>query len=201
MVKFKQTINWLLEGAFIVLLYFLALYIFKGCGKNSDQTSVGFPDTVHIVTDTLKLPGDPYAVKVHDTVPGPVKIEKIPVPADADTAAIIAEFLTRYTYDSSFTKDNSFLIRYRLTISKNKLDSFKIWVQNVRETAIVTNKFEVNKPKRKFYAGITAGGNSNYFGMGPGILYQDKTEKVFGYEYDAFNRCHWLRAYVPLKSK
>lgn len=92
-------------------------------------------DTTY-VRDTIK--GDPYPVIIPIPKPYPVDAETLKIPADIDTAAIIAKYHIKLQYDRVLKDDTSALVRIVDFVYANELYGGYLEFQNRRPIAINT---------------------------------------------------------------
>lgn len=92
-------------------------------------------DTTYI-HDTIK--GDPYPVIEYVPKPYPVGGDTVKVPADVDTAAILAKYYTKQWYVRTLKDDTSALVRLIDTVFNNELQAGIFEFQNRRPIAVNT---------------------------------------------------------------
>jgi len=136
----KLILSWFKKNA-VLLLGSLAIFVMfvcfvSGCNYHKNRHPCPEPnivtntiilhdsswyhiiDSLNHIVDSLKNKPQPEPVIVYK--PG----EKIPVPADIDTAAILAKYYTTFRYywqfPEKFTPDDSIRIKLNTTISQNK---------------------------------------------------------------------------------
>jgi hypothetical protein len=142
------------------------------------------PDSGNIVTDTTYttgiIPGDsvPYEVLVH--VPVPVYVDSIIyLPANIDTAVILAEYFQRLYYVDTIYREGNFMAVVKDSVSNNRIVYRAFDFQNLRPTAIYTTNIrhqEYNVPP--FGLGVEGIFNSQRFYIGPAVYYMTKNQQV-----------------------
>ncbi|MGZ8535733.1 MAG: hypothetical protein ACXWV4_09365 [Flavitalea sp.] len=180
-----RTFNNILYWAMIALLIcFSGLYL-RSC--DSHPLRYGNDSPVLYKTDTLEIPGDPYPVLVYDSVPRSVAERPLERPAVINYDSLVQAFYMALSYADTVTQDSSFRIIYRLDISKNRLDSMKLFVQNLRPVALVTNQY-IEPHKNALFLGGSIGGSRYHFNMAPSLMYQDKGSRMYQLQYDLINK-------------
>jgi len=110
-------------------------------------------DSLNHVVDSLKNKPQPDPVIVYQ--PG----EKIPIPADVDTAAILARHYTTFRYywqfPEKFTPGDSIRIKLNTTISENKPLVYDLSYQWLKPQTIVNNTVDNSVHYNKYlYVGL-----------------------------------------------
>lgn len=123
-------------GYILAALLGAALFISHCADKPNDATQIISIKEIHDTTT--------YAIK-GDSIPSPERIIHDTIPADVDTAAILADYYSHKEYDRSFN-DSNILISIQDTVSQNALGRSTInykWkkpVQIINTLAPVTKK-------------------------------------------------------------
>ena len=130
-------------------------------------------------TKTIVLPGDSFAYEVKVAVPMPYKVVSIDTfwrDRPIDTMAILCDYFTQRFYNDTI-KDSTVIAIFKETVERNRITSRKVWFQNLREKAIITNTTIIEQPP-KLLIGVSAGVFNKSIGIGGVISYQR--------QYDAF---------------
>jgi hypothetical protein len=98
-------------------------------------------DTI-IIHDTIPGDSTPYLVIRYyprwDTVEIGVPTEHALSPQKIDTAAILADYFSRYYYSDTITDDTSFFAIINDEVTENKILTREYWHRNLRATSINT---------------------------------------------------------------
>lgn len=121
-----------------------------------------------------------------------------PVPADVDTAAILARYYTAYHY-SQTVRDSNLELSIADTITENRIAGRGITYKLLRPTKIayLTQQAEA---RRRLYAGAWAGYNGKAM-AGPQLLYIGKKDIGATIGYDMLNRGGYAGFYWKLGKK
>lgn len=180
----RTFIDMLYWAIIALLICFSGLYL-RSCASHTLPS--GYESPVLFRTDTVEIPGDPFPVLVYDSVPYPVAEQSLEKPALINYDSLVEAFYTALSYADTVTQDSSFRIIYKLDISKNRLDSMKLFVQNLRPVALVTNQY-IESRKNALFLGGSMGGNPDHFILAPSLIYQDKGLRMYQLQYDFVNR-------------
>lgn len=169
-----SAVGWL--GFFITLTILITL---KTCSSEAPIIT-GAKTVINNYYDSMEK-----AAPIKYEVPGPTIF--IPVPADVDTAKILALYFARFPFARVFEND-TVTITLRDTISKNSFFSsgkatYK-WHKPIRTVESTTLTVEAPK-KMQVLAGGHVNFNQNVFlNWGPDIYLQTKRGQMFGLGYN-----------------
>ncbi len=169
----KTLVDWIRKNLVFILggifLFCMVACFVSGCNyhKNRFPCPVPRTDTIEVkdsawyhiidslnhIVDSLKNRPQPDPVIVYQ--PG----EQVPVPADIDTAAILARFYTTFRYywqyPEKFTPGDSIRIKLNTTISQNKPLVYDLSYQWLKPQSIINNTVDQSITYKKyFYIGL-----------------------------------------------
>ena len=120
--------------------------------------------------------------------------------ASIDTAEILRKFYTSYTYSDSLI-DSNIKINARLTVNRNRIDSFKLnyVFPMIKKETFINNDVVKTKYRSGFYIG--AGFRSASTGkdaISPELLFISKKKSAVSIGYDLINKEYSARYYLKL---
>ena len=191
---------------YLVVIGVLAFLLWKtGCGDSAgDGVEIVRSDTVRtVIHDTI--PGDSIPYPVKEYVPTveykTLWLDKyIPV----DTQEIVMDYLAKLFYTDTIVDDTARMVKIIIndSVHRNRISYRKVYVQNLKETAISTEITEVVTVKKFSWNKVFIGGEAGYLN-GPtlqiGLMAQNKKDNIIGLSYDPFNQGIMVKYYAKIK--
>ena len=200
MKKFLSVINIIIAILSIIILFNLI----KGCGGKKEEKP----------TDTVKINGKKYDVikKEIDTFyVEKTKIVKKPgkdiyhdttiyvsIPQDVDTAKILSQYYAKNVYKDTLKLDDSLgFVSVIDTIKENTIH-FRTFTAKVREKIIEQKIYLKELPKRQLYFGFegTFDRAEMFRGVGTGVIYKTKSDKIYKANIGVLNLENDLSPYI-----
>ena len=189
----------------IVILSIIILFnLIKGCGGKKEEKP----------TDTVKIDGKKYDVikKEIDTFyVEKTKIVKKPgkdiyhdttiyvsVPQNVDTAKILSQYYAKNVYKDTLKLDDSLgFVSVIDTIKENTIH-FRTFTAKVREKIIEQKIYLKELPKRQLYFGFegTFDRAEMFRGVGTGVIYKTKSDKIYKANIGVLNLQNDLSPYI-----
>lgn len=189
----------------IIILILLVILIFSrytGCAGKNDKTRIvrvgGKPyEVIKHEVDTLEIikkifidrPGkDIY----HDTT------IYVQIPMSIDTLAIIKNYFAKNVYKDTLKLDDSLgFVFIQDTISQNKI-AHRTFKANVKERLITETIYLKEPAKRQLYFGFegTFDKAEIFRGVGTGVLYKTKSDKLYKANIGVLNLQNDLSPYI-----
>ncbi len=189
----------------IVILSIIILFnLIKGCGGKKEEKP----------TDTVKIDGKKYDVikKEIDTFyVEKTKIVKKPgkdiyhdttiyvsIPQDVDTAKILSQYYAKNVYKDTLKLDDSLgFVSVIDTIKENTIH-FRTFTAKVREKIIEQKIYLKELPKRQLYFGFegTFDRAEMFRGVGTGVIYKTKSDKIYKANIGVLNLQNDLSPYI-----
>jgi hypothetical protein len=187
-----------MKPTYIVIIVLVAviaiLLLTKGCGQPKPKPDIITKiDTTYIKsTDTVyhhlrgKTVYQPYSVYV-----------EVGVPANVDTAAILADyFMVREYADSAY--NDSVKIHYSAVVNRNALKSMELSYKLTLPQMVVTKSSTLTVNKQLAFIGLDLTSNGTNLGIYPSI-YFDTRYAMWGAGYDPLNRSVKFGVYRKIK--
>jgi len=200
MKKFLSVKNIIIAILSIIILFNLI----KGCGGKKEEKP----------TDTVKINGKKYDVikKEIDTFyVEKTKIVKKPgkdiyhdttiyvsIPQDVDTAKILSQYYAKNVYKDTLKLDDSLgFVSVIDTIKENTIH-FRTFTAKVREKIIEQKIYLKELPKRQLYFGFegTFDRAEMFRGVGTGVIYKTKSDKIYKANIGVLNLQNDLSPYI-----
>lgn len=170
-----------------VLIIVIIFLVLQDCGGDK-----GKPDTIEVI-DTIKIPGD-SVVRI-DTIPKDiiklVEVEvHVPQFMDVDTLAIIMQYFEDKLYEVTGRDDTSMLVRAKIRVWMNELDTVIFETQNRRPWMIqrtIVENYNIEESKFKVYVGVGVRGWTDKFGLSPEVYFGINRKHMIGVGYDVIN--------------
>jgi len=193
------------KNIIIVILSIIILFnLIKGCGGKKEEKP----------TDTVKINGKKYDVikKEIDTFyVEKTKIVKKPgkdiyhdttiyvsIPQDVDTAKILSQYYAKNIYKDTLKLDDSLgFVSVIDTIKENTIH-FRTFTAKVREKIIEQKIYLKEPPKRQLYFGFegTFDRAEMFRGVGTGVIYKTKSDKIYKANIGVLNLQNDLSPYI-----
>ena len=143
---------------------------------------------------TISYPVVTYAPVVQKEISHTTDTLKVEIPAKIDSLTIIVDYFKKRHYIDTIANDTNALIVISDTVSRNRILSRSV------QKRFFTHSYKVYPPaKAHFFAGAAIGGNGSRFGFAPSLLYQDKHARLWGVNYDIFQKQIFISAYFRIK--
>ncbi len=171
----------------VIVILMIILFFQKTCGgkKCPDCPEIDTITKVDTVYNTVTIHSPiytpvPYAVHHTDTVI---------IPANVDTAAILADYFAEYYYADTLMDDTiAWLVVYDY-ITQNKVQAREWAYKNRQPTQVITNTTVVDNCKKwNIGVGIFVGGSKERFDAGVGGLLTTKKSGSYGIEFNPFDK-------------
>ena len=120
--------------------------------------------------------------------------------ASIDTAEILRKFYTSYTYSDSLI-DSNIKINARLTVNRNRIDSFKLnyVFPMIKKETFINNDVVKTKYRSGFYIGAGfRSASDGQDGISPELLFISKKKSAATIGYDLINKEYSARYYLKL---
>lgn len=197
----KIKLSWL-----IIIVLSIVLFIQLEC--HHCPVSEPCPPATH-TTEYIK--GDSIPVPYPQIIPGKDSIIHVPVPANIDTAAILAKYFAKHYGHDTLADDTSTFVAIDWMVTQNKLQWVKPYIANRRATVINNTTTYVNeyKPRLKVFVGL---GISIYDTI-PGLkqnnlapslhasfAFLTKKDHLYSTTIDPFREFYTATVYLKLKS-
>ena len=169
----------------IILILVAILFLQRECSRPDKEPPL--PDTIRITKQVY----DTTVIEKTITKTRPVEvIREIEIPADVDTAAILADFFAKNVYHRVLIDDTTALIEMTDTVHQNQLLQGKLKYINrtpvtIHETYII---HPPDPPRFQLYAGGFIQGNTEHFGAGAAIFALTPRSHLYGLGYDPLNK-------------
>lgn len=184
---------------FVILILVFALILQRSCCSEPN----GCPDVELVNTETGFAP-KVFKEILRDTVyPKPVIVWKdslieVEVPADVDTAEILALYFQKHFYsDTIHGLDTGLHYRFSAVVNdsvyQNKIQHRQFLFLDLKPTTI--NEYSVADPKNKWFIGGQVGGNVDHIDAGISLMLLTKKDHGYAYTYQAFSNTHNVTLY------
>ncbi len=181
MKQWAKIISYLLAFALGAVLFHQKQRTPGGCIQQLPPKAISYP----VIT---------YAPIVESVTHYSHSTDTVHIPANIDSLAIVRDFFAKRHYLDTIANDTNAFIVISDTLFKNRLLSRSV------QKRFFTHSYKVYPPiKAHFYAGIAIGGNGSRFGFAPSLIYQDKHARLWGVNYDIFQKQIFVSAYFRIK--
>jgi len=200
MKKFLSVKNIIIAILSIIILFNLI----KGCGGKKEEKPT---DTVKIngkKYDVIKKEIDTFYVEKTKVVKKPGKdiyhdtTIYVSVPQNVDTAKILSQYYAKNVYKDTLKLDDSLgFVSVIDTIKENTIH-FRTFTAKVREKIIEQKIYLKELPKRQLYFGFegTFDRAEMFRGVGTGVIYKTKSDKIYKANIGVLNLQNDLSPYI-----
>ena len=154
--------------------------LWKSCQKNNEVCD---KYTITPRSIEYKIDSIPYQV----SIPAPYKVDSIievEVPANVDTAKILAKYYAKHVYTRTY-EDSNIRAVIKDTISENKPSEALLTYQILKPTQIIVNN-ELNlKPVNKYFLGASARSDTS---LSINAFMLTKKEHLIGIGFDPLSK-------------
>ena len=199
----KKYLN--IKNIIIGILCVIVLFNYiKGCAGKKDETP----------SETVKIGGKKYEViktEIDTQYVEKVKIVKkpgkdifhdttiyVPVPQDVDTAKILSQYYAKNVYKDTLKLDDSLGFVSLIDTIKQNTIHFRTFNAKVRERVVEKKIYLKEPPKRQLYFGFegTFDKAEVFRGVGTGVIYKTKSDKIYKANIGVLNLENDLSPYI-----
>lgn len=161
----------------IVILVLIILVLMKTC-EGPAKPIEKIVTKIEVRYDTLEVEKKVYIPKYQTRIV--TKVDTFTINKKIDTLAILKDYYAKYVYQDTLKLDTLGYVVINDTITQNKIysrsfDNSQILIP----TTTITNDIYLNQ--RKFFGGVSLGGNSSQINFLSGdLLYKTKTDNIYG---------------------
>lgn len=179
-----------------IVIFLLCLLLFNNCQDKKQEKK----DTKISKVTEYKYYPKWYPLALTNYVKGDSVL--IPIPVSVDTAQIIRDFYTRYTFNDSI-KDTIIEIQSSIEVALNMVTKSNIkykLLQPTKSTTVTIETVKETKPKAALLLGADIGFNKTRLisQVSPGIIFMTKKKYTYGLGYDMLNKTYQAKIYLPL---
>ena len=192
-----------LNGVILFLVIVIAIQSFIWNLHECEVVECPEFDTVaFLATIPVEYKDTTIYVPVHDTVyndTGSVVL----IPQDIDSLAVATAYFSEIIVIDTILNDSNGIIVINDTISRNRIKSRQIKPKTLYPSYKIITK-TIKEPcveRVKLYAGMSAIGSMNRFGIAPSILLETRKGIIYGASYDLINKDVIVSVYWKIKFK
>jgi len=186
-----------LKPSHIVILFLIGVIIFlRSCpGDPPDPIlEIEYRDTT--LFDTVEKLVPEYIPQYFYQDTGSIKWRD----RDIDTNEILKIYFSRFIYDDTLVDDTNAFIVIRDVISENRIQSREPFIQFFPKTVIETTVVKVPEdPRRKVFLGFGAGRSFDQFGLTGNMMFINKRDQAFAFQYDFINKDVYVTTFFKLR--
>ena len=153
------------------------------------------PIITTIIKDSIRL----VQVDRWHAAPKPISIiDTFKLPANVDTALILADYYKLRHYSLPIGTDSTGDLTFNTTVQYNQLGAYRItghyktYIRTITET-------KAAESKRKLFIGPTVGGGIGNFSLAASVLYINRQDRAFSVAYDPINKQVFATVYFKIK--